>query len=346
MKINFAQLFPHLHQQQQPAPIYLLSGDETILLDNAKHSIYQYVHRYGFTQREVFYIETMADWQSFMLSAYNSSLFSTQQLLELRLSSVRLGEKGNKALQEYALRPPRDTVLVLMMPKVDAATQKSKWFKAIEKSGTVVQIWALANQHLLNWIANKAQHFGLHLSHQSIQIIAEHTAGNLLATQQEIEKLSLLYGVVNSDGQKRTIISDKQVVAALSDNARFNIFTLTDVIYTRNKAQIVNVLEHLSKDSIEPTLVLWALTREIRMLLDLKKASFNATLLDQRLGCPMYKIKNDYKPKIKQLLSLLTTTHLESLLQRAACVDWIIKGVEKGNVWRELQLIAINLSVI
>jgi DNA polymerase-3 subunit delta len=48
------------------------------------------------------------------------------------MPSGKPGDKGGKALQEYALSPAPDNLLLIVTEKLDGATQKSKWFKAIE----------------------------------------------------------------------------------------------------------------------------------------------------------------------------------------------------------------------
>jgi DNA polymerase III subunit delta len=355
MKITYSQLF--LNLKQNLAPIYVISGDEPVLVETAREAICQQAAIAGFNHRDSMQLDSEFSWEDFISCAYNLSLFATKQIIELRLPQGKPGgDSGSKILVEYAQKTPRDKILVIIAPKIDSATQKSKWFKALEQCGVVVQIWPLDPQQLRNWIANQAAKLGLNLSNNGVNIIAEYTAGNLLATQQELEKLHLLYNcsaATNTDpstavaakANKSTIVNDEQIIAALSDNARFTIFDLVDALYLPHYKQALNILQHLETEEIEPILVLWALTRELRLLLSLKcnecdSAQFNQ-ILNYNRG---YKIKNENKPRIKKLLQKLTITKLERTLQHAALVDQMLKGSGKlaeRNVWHELwQLVA------
>lgn len=338
MKISFAQLIPQLNRQL--ALIYLVSGDEHLLVDSAKESIRQCAQKHGFVHREFLQADLGFDWQGFIAQVYNLSLFATQQVVELRLPQAKPGDLGSKALQQYAEQPATDKILIITTPKLDSATQKSKWVKALEKNGVIVQVWPLENRNLLNWISNKAQQLGISLSANSNKLIADYTMGNLLATQQEIEKLSLLY----SDNNKKhaTIVSDEQVISALSDNARFTVFDLIDTLYTQNSGRVLNVLAHLRNEGIEPVLILWAIARELRLLLSLKNC--NTMAIEQKLNYCSYKIKNEHKMRIKQLLARHSITELESLLMQAASIDQITKGVKVGDVWREFQKICFKFN--
>lgn len=382
MKIPFAQLLPHLNQQL--SLIYLVTGDEHLLVDTAKESIRQCAMQKGFTHREIVCADAGFNWQSFMMLAYNRSLFASQQIIELHLPQAKPGDSGSKILQEYASRPPRDKILIVTAPKIDSATQKSKWFKALEQGGTVVQVWPLENRNLLNWIINKAQQLGLNMSNNGAKIIADYTAGNLLATQQEIEKLSLLFHNATATplnpnpapnsvtstttptttvAVRRVVITDEQIMQALSDSAHFSVFDLVDAIYAQNKGQIINILEHLKDEGLEPVLVLWAIARELRLLVGLKSSTLasatvagttvvgtrltntSAASIDQILNSYGYKVKNENKAAIKKLITRFSLPKLENLLQQAADTDQVIKGVKTGSVWRELSKITLSLCI-
>jgi len=331
MKINSAQLDNHLRQNL--ASIYLISGDEPLLVDEAKKAVYQAAAKREFKHREVIYIETNATvWQEFAVLAYNLSLFATKQIIELRFNHAKPGNVGSKMLIEYAEKPIANNILLLVMPKIDAATQKSKWFKALEKTAVVVPIWPLDHKQLPSWIANKAQQLGLRLNYDCANIIAERAMGNLLAAQQELEKLFLLYGSAT--------VTVEQLLLSLSDTARLNSFDLMDAIYAqKNHEKIINILEHLKAEDSEPTLILWAITREIRLLINCKNAINNGDtmLLNKHLDGGAYKLRIERKNQVKQLVNKLSMRHLEKMLCLAGDIDQMIKGVKSENVWLNVQ---------
>lgn len=328
---------PNTQFKQNPASIYLLSGDDQLLVDEAKQNIYQTAAHHEFKHREVLHIENNAAvWQEFLSLAYNLSLFAEKQIIELRFAQAKPGNTGSKLLIEYTQNPPTDNILLLVMPKLDATAKKSQWFKALEQKAKVLQIWPLEHKQLPSWIANKAKQLGLNIDYNCTKILAEHTLGNLLATKQELEKLVLLHG--------SAYIDEEQLLSSLNDNSRFSSFDLIDAIYAeKNLIQIINILEHLKAEDEEPTLVLWAITREIRLLINCKKAENDPLLLNKHLTSGNYRLKNERKIQIKQFINKIPLQRLEKILCLAGDIDQMIKGIKNDNVWLNLQRLMFQL---
>lgn len=129
MKLTPAQLAKHL--QGPLAPVYVVSGDEPLLCQEACDAIRQACRERDFGERQVFNAEANFDWGLLLEAGASLSLFAEKRLIELRLPSGKPGDKGAAILQEYLQRPPEDTVLLLSLPKLDGSTQKTKWAKAL-----------------------------------------------------------------------------------------------------------------------------------------------------------------------------------------------------------------------
>ncbi|OAD21795.1 DNA polymerase III delta subunit [Candidatus Thiomargarita nelsonii] len=82
--------------------------------------------------------------------------------------------------------------------------------------------------------------------------------GHLLACAQEIEKLHLLYG--------KAQIDTTQVLDAVVDSARFDVFNWVDTVLTGDVPRLVRQLQGLQAEGVEVILVAWALNKEIRNL--------------------------------------------------------------------------------
>ena len=65
------------------------------------------------------------------------SLFAEQKILEVRLNTSKLGD-ASSALSSYVNSPTDGTVLVLLMPRLDQAAQRTKWFKALDAVAGVI----------------------------------------------------------------------------------------------------------------------------------------------------------------------------------------------------------------
>ena len=107
------------------APVYVVSGDEPLLCQEACDAIRQACRERDFGERQVFNAEANFDWGLLLEAGASLSLFAEKRLIELRLPSGKPGDKGAAILQEYLQRPPEDTVLLLSLPKLDGSTQKT-----------------------------------------------------------------------------------------------------------------------------------------------------------------------------------------------------------------------------
>jgi DNA polymerase III delta subunit len=91
---------------------------------------------------------------------------------------------------------------------------------------------------------------------------------------------------------------------------------------------------------VEPVLVLWAITRELRELIKLKHTQG----LSQ--GLNTQNLWNKRQPLMVRLLSLHSEKTLYALLQRAARIDLLIKGMAVGSVWDELSSLVLSMAGI
>ena len=331
-KLRADQLSKQL--QQGLSSIYLISGDEPLLVQEACDNIRIHASKQGFTERERLYADRQFEWSSLFNLTSSLSLFSEKKLIELKLETGKPGDKGSKAIVEYLENPNPDNSLVITSPKLDGNTQRSKWVKHIEKHGVWVPIWPISIKQMPRWVEQRLQAAGLKASSQSIDLLAARTEGNLLAAHQEIEKLKLL-----STDQ---YLTPEIVAGAVANSARYDVFTLVDRSLEGDSRGATRCLHGLKTEGTEPTVILWALAREIRQLIKVK------TALDQGQGfawaAKQAGIWEKRQGLIQQALRRLTPLELQRLLRQANMIDRSIKGLQKNNPWDELLELTLNLT--
>lgn len=189
MKLAPAQLAKHL--QGGLAPVYIVSGDDLLLCQEAADAIRTAARQHGFDERQVFSADASFDWGTLLQAGASMSLFAEKRLLELRSLSGKPGDKGAAAFIEYCSRPAEDTVLLISLPKLDGSAQKTKWGKALVEGAQTqfIQIWPDSSQ-LPQWIRQRLSQSGLSATQDAVELIAARVEGNLLAAAQEIEKLA------------------------------------------------------------------------------------------------------------------------------------------------------------
>ena len=338
MKLDAGQLDSHL--QGDLAPVYLLSGDETLLVQEAADAIRQAAQQKGFTERQVMHVDRSFDWNALNDAANALSLFAEQRLIELRLPTGKPGDAGRKALQAWAEQPPQDTILLIITGKLEASASKTKWHKAMDKLGKNIVIWPLDSNRLVSWISARMRARGLQPEAAAVELLSQRIEGNLMAAAQEIEKLVLLHG----EGP----ISLDDIDDAVTDNARFDIYRLVDTALSGDVAYTQRMLNRLRDEGVEAVLVLWVLSREIRSLAKMAGECASpagrpdSAKLDQVLT--QYRVWQKRKALIKKVLMKYGPRRWQGLLVAAARIDRLIKGQATGNVWDELLQLCLALA--
>jgi DNA polymerase-3 subunit delta len=86
------------------APVYVISGDDPLLCQEAADAIRAAARQQGFDERQVFAADASFDWGTLLQAGASMSLFAEKRLLELRLPSGKPGDKGAAALIENTAR--------------------------------------------------------------------------------------------------------------------------------------------------------------------------------------------------------------------------------------------------
>lgn len=318
--------------QKNLKPVYLISGDEPLQLGEAADIVRNAARQAGFGVREVIAIETGNEWSQLSAEAESLSIFADQKLIDLRLPSGKPGQEGSKILQSYCKNPPDDTLLLISAGKIDSSAQKSQWLQAIDAMGVVVQVWPLQGADLQSWLQRRAERKGMHLDNDAARSLAIRIEGNLPAAAQEIEKLFILHGP--------TRLSRAQIEDAVADSARFDVFKLMDSLLAGKLNRSIKILQGLRADGTAAPVVLWAISRELRSLHQLKFAKQHGDSLE-----PIFKkllVWDQRKQLFHDALNRLGDRQLQDLLSRSAQADRQIKGQMAGDEWESLLTICAD----
>ncbi len=329
MRLQAEQLAVAL--KKKLAPVYLISGDEPMRLGEASDAVRQAAKQAGFVNREILTVDSQFSWSELSVATDSLSLFADKKIIDLRLPSGKPGQEGSKALLDYCQRLSDANLLLISAGKIDRSAQKSRWFQVLEKTGVVVQVWPQEGQDLIQWLQKRSQKKAMSVDREGLQFLARQTEGNLLAAAQEIEKLYVLYGTEK--------ISAKMIAGVIMDNARYDVFKLVDSLLAGQVARSVRILRSLQAEGIAEAVVLWALTRQTRLLLLIKQQLAQGQ--DRERVFKRCNIWDKRKNRVNQALSRLKSDELQTILLWAQKADRQIKGVQKGDAWETLLYICL-----
>ena len=329
MKVRPDQLARHLSAQLQP--VYFIHGDEPLQQMEVADSIRGRARELGFSEREVMDVETGFDWNLLLDAGNSMSLFAEKRILELRMPTGKPGKQGAQILHEYAQRPAEDAVLIISSGKLEGSSKNTKWFKALDQAGVIIQCWPVSAQELPRWIEQRMKLRGIIASPEAVALLAERVEGNMLAAAQEIEKLYLLHG----EGQ----LDFDQMTAAVADSARYSIYDLVDSALIGDLTRTSRIISGLKSEGVEPVLALWALSREIRSLTAIAESG-----MSQDAALARARVWENRKALVRKALSRHSEARWKLFLKRCSRIDRVIKGVEPGRPWDELLMLSTQIA--
>lgn len=311
--------------------IYFVSGEEPLQKMEAADLIRSHCKQQDYLEREIIDVDANFNWQTLRDEAASMSLFSSRRILDLRLPSAKPGREGSKALKEFAENLPPDIVLLITAGKIDGSAKKSAWYKALDASGVMIQCWPIGPDKLFDWVKNRFLQKGLTPDKEAVSFVCQHVEGNLLAADQEIDKLLLMLG----PGE----VSYDSIKESITQNSRFDMFELVDCALKGDKKRVVKVINGLKAEGSEPIVITWALTKDIRLLCQAANDKSTAEYMLSRSG-----VWQNRMGLFKSCLSRHDKQSLYALLQSCEAIDRITKGVKQGNVWDALLQCSVDMA--
>lgn len=334
MLLKGEQLAAHLERDLRP--LYVLYGDEPLLVIEAADAIRAKAKKQGYSEREVLTVLPQFDWGQLLAAGGNMSLFGDKKLIDLRIPTGKPGKDGSAALQQWCQNLSLDNLLLITLPELDWREEKAVWFTALVNAGVAIKLMAPPLAELPGWIAGRLRRQQQSSDLESLKFIAERVEGNLLAAHQEIQKLALLYPVGP--------LSAAQVRDAVLNVARYDIDGLREALLGGDIARLARTLDGLMHEGEAPPLVLWAMSEEIRALAVIRSGMDAGKPTDVLLK--EAKVWGARQMPIKKALQRLSTATLEAALQHAGKIDLLAKGIGRGNIWEEFLRLGLRLSAV
>lgn len=332
MQVRPAQLAAQLAKGL--APLYVVHGDEPLLAMEAGDQIRAAARAAGFDDREVLVAETGFQWETLAAASRNLGLFGSRKLIDLRLPGGKPGADGARILEDCARRPVADAIMLITSPRLDRAVMNSTWFAALERAGVTIAVYPLERDALPAWIGKRLARQKQRASDDTLQLLADATEGNLLAAQQEVEKLALLL----PEGE----LDPAAVEQAVADVARFDVFQLSEAWLAGDAARTCRILASLEAAGEGLPLLLWQLAEDVHGLASVLAAT--------AAGTPVGTAVRSARVWGKRLAAMeragerVAPTTIPRLLSRLSRLDALAKGIGVGNPWDELREVALLLA--
>lgn len=321
------------------APVYLISGDEPLQVQECLDEIRAAGRDQGYLDRVVLNVDTRFDWGALRSLSDNLSLFAERRLIDLRLGGGKPDKSGQEALKDYLERPNPDHVLLISAPRLDKRSFSAAWLKAVDAAGAIIQVWPVDANRLPGWVARRARAAGLTLTEEASRLIAERSEGNLLACAQELDKLRLLHG-------EGSTLDVEAVLASTTDSARFGAFDLVDCVLEGNARRAVRITMVLKDEGLDPLQVLGPLAWALRNVNEMAQQVARGESVESVLAKGKFAVWRNRRAAIERALARHPVERWRAFLSMASAVDRTAKGTGRradpgvrrfrGEAWDEL----------
>ena len=315
------------------APLYIVHGDDPLLVLEAADAIRAAARRAGCSEREVFVAESHFRWDALVSAGASPGLFSARRLIDLSIPSGKPGTEGAAALVRYARELGPDDVTLVTLPRLDRTAQASDWFTALARAGTSIAVPTVGRAELPEWIAARLARGHQRATSETLSFLADRCEGNLVAAHQEIEKLALLLppGMLDHD----------EVEEVVADVARYDVRDLSEAWLSGDAARVLRIVAMLRGVAEPVNLALWQLAEDLRAI-----AAVGDALRD---GMPLAAALRAARAWGRRQAALERATRrvaadaTASLLHELAAIDALAKGHGVGDPWDALVSVALAL---
>ncbi|MGM8898589.1 MULTISPECIES: DNA polymerase III subunit delta [unclassified Psychrobacter] len=348
MQDTFIQAYPKLLQPTVAvAGLWLAHGDEPLLSQWLIDAMRPHWRAQNYAIKRIELI-SVKSWQEVLSELGSQSLFDDASAL-----IVTGNHKPDKAviaeLERFAQEAQTGAhshSLLWLTSKQDKRSQSSKWFAPFAQYGHVIDCNLYNEQQRQQLLQIQAQQFGLKLSQEAWQLLMSHTEHHLLSAYQTLWRLSYLFApqlMANSDKTTENNISKpatnvaldvKDLQAALVNDAQFSVFDLSDAMLAGNSAQVAKIMFQLKATDEPTTLVLWAISKDMRQIMQLMDGQD-----PQALG--IWRSKQGLYQQACRRQTRAQIAKWPALLYRC---DQAIKGLVRQPAWELLLQAALELS--
>lgn len=316
------------------APCYLVHGGESLQTEEIILEIRSLASKHGYNNYVVFELNTQAEWGELLNQAQSLDLFAERIVMELRLPGDSVSKQGNLMLETVLHQQDSNLCIIVRAAKLKSQVLSSNWAMYIQKNGKIKLAKPIPSFQWPTWISKRLSQAGFEPTKEAVTCLAKCYEGNLHAAVQCINKIA----TVLPPGS----IDLNQIMPFVENNTHFSIFELINAALDGDSERTFSIFNNLKDDGIDPVLILWGVTKEIRTLLKLSHALLANDNLEQhatKLG-----VWRENLPRVKKTLQRLPTHKLEQLLHIAKNIDTNIKGMQPGDAWQSLMSMYLALS--
>ena len=307
--------------------IFFLYGPEVVLRNNSKDILKKYLVTKGFHEKRLITREYFDQIEQTIIESSSGSLFGSKLIIDIHHDQGRIPEQITRIF-EIANIDNNENIAIIINSHNEKLNSSTKWVKKMDQLSLIVECKKLKSFEEKIWLKNQLKFVDEDDKKSFIENIYEMNIGNLVAQQNEIDILKLIY----KNGMKASGIFE-------NDSAEFLPFDLEDEIIALNTSHALRIVNSIKESEAHyAPLLVWIIGKIINNSTAAKQNSSAQSSL-QKSGVWSNKMSSYIN-----FIKIHSLQKLVSLQKNIYELDLTSKGLNKRNFWDDIDNLIIKMT--
>ncbi|MDG2093051.1 MAG: DNA-directed DNA polymerase [SAR86 cluster bacterium] len=307
--------------------IFFLYGPEVVLRNNSKDILKKYLNTIGFHEKRLITKEHFDQIEQTIIESSSGSLFGSKLIIDIHHDQGRIPEQITRIFEINNI-DNNENIAIIINSHNEKLNSSNKWVKKMDQLALIVECKKLKSFEEKIWLKNQLKFVDEDDKKSFIENIYEMNIGNLVAQQNEIDILKLIY----KNGMKASGIFE-------NDSAEFLPFDLEDEIIALNTSHALRIVNSIKESEAHyAPLLVWIIGKIINNSTAAKQNSSAQSSL-QKSGVWSNKMSSYIN-----FIKIHSLQKLVSLQKNIYELDLTSKGLNKRNFWDDIDNLIIKMT--
>ena len=307
--------------------IFFLYGPEVVLRNNSKDILKKYLNTIGFHEKRLITKEHFDQIEQTIIESSSGSLFGSKLIIDIHHDQGRIPEQITRIFEINNI-DNNENIAIIINSHNEKLNSSNKWVKKMDQLALIVECKKLKSFEEKIWLKNQLKFVDEDDKKSFIENIYEMNIGNLVAQQNEIDILKLIY----KNGMKASGIFE-------NDSAEFLPFDLEDEIIALNTSHALRIVNSIKESEAHyAPLLVWIIGKIINNSAAAKQNSSAQSSL-QKSGVWSNKMSSYIN-----FIKIHSLQKLVSLQKNIYELDLTSKGLNKRNFWDDIDNLIIKMT--
>ena len=307
--------------------IFFLYGPEVVLRNNSKDILKKYLNTIGFHEKRLITKEHFDQIEQTIIESSSGSLFGSKLIIDIHHDQGRIPEQITRIFEINNI-DNNENIAIIINSHNEKLNSSNKWVKKMDQLALIVECKKLKSFEEKIWLKNQLKFVDEDDKKSFIENIYEMNIGNLVAQQNEIDILKLIY----KNGMKASGIFE-------NDSAEFLPFDLEDEIIALNTSHALRIVNSIKESEAHyAPLLVWIIGKIINNSTAAKQNSSAQSSL-QKSGV--------WSNKMSSYINFIKIHSLQKLISLQKNIyelDLTSKGLNKRNFWDDIDNLIIKMT--